>query len=294
MMESPGESSFVKANGWQSFWFLSDANACSLRYIRIGLAIVSTWYFLSHWTDAGVWFADSGILSTSHVAGFLETGDLTDTSQWRLSPLFLTDSLLIVRGYLIVGVCLAVACVWFQSSRAVAICLWLMVLWLANRSLLIDGPEELAIVFGLTYMAIYSPAHEISWQSALARRLIQVHTSLLIGISGLAMLSSLTWWDGTGAFGIAAPVGRRLVDLTTLLTSPGIHEPLTHAIVFTAVLGSIALWIPRLTKPAWIALTAWCVVVSLLSSQWMYLGTIAILLQSFRRCGDTPSASIDG
>ncbi len=277
---------------WQRFWFTADPDAGALRVVRVGLSVAAAWYFASHWSDVGLWLGSDGALATDQLAQFIAAGDVADAAQWRWSPLYMTGSVFVLRLYLLVGVMLAVLAGWVQSSRVPSVMLWLWCVWLANRSLLISGPEELALVFGLAYLAIASPRDERHWTTAFARRLIQVHTTLLIGITGLTMLSANIWWDGTGSFAVAAPKGRRLIDFTDLLTAPWFHEPVTHAIVLTAILAPVAIWLRPTRWPACVTLLVWLVVLGLLSSQWLYVVSIAVLLQSFRKKGKRPSAPL--
>jgi len=278
------DNSTLSLTAWQRFWFLSDKynGPGSYTVMRLGMAVIAIWYFLSHWSDIGLWFGTGGLLETDRLARFLDAGGILDTASWRWSPLYLVDSILILRGYLGVGVLLALATAWYRELRAPVVLLWLWCVWLANRSLLISGPEELALVFGLAYLSIARPTNGSHWSSALAMRLIQVHTSLLICLSGLTMLSAKIWWDGTGSASVAAPTGRRLVDVSQWLTSPWLHESLTHAIVMVAIAGSIAVWFAATRRIACVSLLLWCGILGLLSSQWMYVATLGVLLQSFR------------
>jgi hypothetical protein len=97
------------------------------------------------------------------------------------------------------------------------------------------------------------------------------------------MLSSEIWWDGTGSASVSAPVGRRLLNVADTLENPWIHEPLTHFIVLVAVVGSVTIWIKSLRNYSVCGLLIWCLVMAVLSSQWMYLASIAVALMAFRR-----------
>lgn len=272
----------ITTSRWLSFWFCDAPGGASLFAIRAGLSLIACWYFASHSADAGTWFSGTGLLATERLGDFLDSGDLTDEAKWRISPLYLTSSTVVVRIYLTLGILLAIAAMTIRTSRAPAILLWLWCLWLANRSLLIAGPEELALVFGLAYLTIPRPNDATHWTHVLARRLLQVHLTLLLAATGLTMLSSEIWWDGTGAVSIAAPIGRRSIDLTDLLASPWIHEPLTHAVVIVPIAAAIMIWCQPTRKIAYFSLMLWCVALALLSSQWMYLATMAVLLQCFK------------
>lgn len=278
-------------SAWQRFWFCSEPQASSLQAVRVGLSLIAAWYFASHWLDVGLWFSGPGVLATETLGQFFEAGDMVETAKWRLSPVYWLNSATALRAYLVIGILLAIAASTLNRTRVPAVLLWLWCVWLANRSLLISGPEELVLVFGLAYLAIASPIDPLHWSTAMARRLLQVHTAMWIAITGLTMLSSTIWWDGTGSIAVAAPTGRRLMDLTDILSNPWLHEPLTHALVMTAILAPIAIWFRPMRKPALVALLAWTLVVGMLTSQWMYLLTIAVLLQAFRFASAGPPES---
>lgn len=282
---------------FQDFLFVAEHGAASLRLVRVGLSLIAAWYFISHWADVGVWFAEDGVLSNAQVIGFLETANLTSETNWQWSPLFLVNSIVFLRAFLAFGVVLAIATIVGPAKRVPAVLLWLWVVWLANRSLLIAGPEELVLTYGLGYLALASPAdmqprmatseasttvHCDSWLTNLARRLIQLHTTLLIGMTALTMLASKVWWDGTGSVAVAAPLGRRSLDVSEAISNPWIHEPLTHLIVLVAMFGCVTIWMKNLRQFSLYGLLVWCLVMAILSSQWMYLASIAVLLQAFQ------------
>lgn len=273
--DHPGDA----ATSWTSFWFGAREPKKALGVLRIGLAVISCWYFLSHFADAGKWFSSEGLLATSTLSQFFAAANLSDDAWWRISPLYLVDSAVVLRAYLVFGIVLAVSSVIVKSSRIPALLLWLWCVWLANRSLMISGPEELALCFGLAYLAIASAPRFQHWTDSLALRLTQVHSLALIGFTGLTMLSSSVWWDGTGSVAAAAPTGRRTFDLTEILSSSWLHESLTHALVLTAIIAPVFIWFRKTQMAAYVALMVWCAIVALLTSQWMYLATVAVLLQ---------------
>ncbi|MGV3483677.1 MAG: hypothetical protein ACO1RT_04590, partial [Planctomycetaceae bacterium] len=249
-------------SAWDRFWFYSEHGATSLQVVRIGLSLIAAWYFLSHWADIGLWFAGDGILATEQLGRLIEAEDLVDQYKWRLSPLYWVESTVLLRIYLAIGVLLAIAACVLHTTRAAAVLLWLWCVWLANRSLVISGPEELALVFGLAYIAIASPENPFHWATALARRLIQVHTTLLVVITGLTMLASMIWWDGSGSLSLAAPVGRRMLDVTGMLESLWLQDLVTHLLVLTAILAPIAIWVKRTRRAAQAVLLVWLLLVA--------------------------------
>lgn len=272
-------------SAWNAFWFGDSLAArllagLSLALVRIGLAVIAFWYFASHWSDIAVWFAGDGILSAQSLGIFLADADLGDSVQWRLSPLFWIDSPMLLRGYLLIGMALAIASPLVRSTSAPAILLWLLVVWLANRSLMIDGIEEVTLAWGLGYLAI-SPAGSIGWTVSMARRLMQLHLSLIFLITGLTMLSSFAWWDGTGVMAVVSPVESRYFDFTQTLRTPWIHETLTHGIALGALALPALLWMRPVRQMGFCLAILWCVGLAVLSSQWMHFLAMATLSLSF-------------
>jgi hypothetical protein len=267
--------------GWNRFWFCAAGAQQPLRIVRTGMAAMAFWYFASHWADIGTWLGGEGILASASLARFLNDADLGGDVRWRLSPLYWVDSPLLLRGYLLLGMLLAVASVIKIRTRAISIALWLAVVWLANRTMMLAGLEELALCFGLAYLAIAPADDSLHWTGSLALRLIQLHVSLLIGVTGLTMLSSLIWWDGSGVLAVIAPVENRYIDWAGRL-SPPVYELLTHGIVAIALVVPIFLWFAGTRRAARVAAVLWSVVLGVLSSQLLYFITVAVLLQSFR------------
>lgn len=268
-------------SAWSRWWFCATDVRGSLRIVRVGLAVLAFWYFASHWNDLVLWLGGEGILASESLARFLQDAELGNLVRWRLSPLYWIDSPLLLRGFLIVAMGLAVASVLVRRTRGVQVALWLAVVWLANRVLMLAGLEELALAFGLGYLAIAPADDAPHWSGSLALRLIQAHVTLLLAVTGLTMLSALAWWDGNAVMALVAPVELRYIDWVDRLSTPWVHAGLTHLIVLVAVLAPVLLWIGATRRVACVAATLWCVGLALLSSQLLYFATIGVLLQTF-------------
>lgn len=278
---------------WNRFWFGESGRqqamaGAAMAAVRIGLAVMAFWYFASHWSDIGLWFAGDGVLSSKSLGVFLADAELGETVSWRLSPLYWVDSPLLLRGYLLVGMMLAIALPLVRSTRAVAVALWLAVVWLANRSMIVSGLEEVTLAWGLAYLAIAAPGRpsvdrlaQDGWTASLAQRLIQIHLSIVFLVTGLSMLASLAWWDGTGVMAIVSPAEIRYFDLNETLQSPRIHEPLTHAIVVGAIALPVLLWNRSTQTVGFCLAIAWSIGLAVLSSQCLHFLAMAMLAMSF-------------
>lgn len=272
-------------SGWDRFWF-SSAPIEWLRPIRAALAVIAFLYFASHWSQIGFWFGPDGVIADEVFARIVSATQSATQARWRLSPLFLTESVFAMRGYLVVGMALAVIVALGRGGRWAAVALWLVYLGLANRATLIAGLVELPLAFGLGYAAI-APAGPVAdrtrdWTAGLAMRLLQVHTSLWIVTIVLTQLAGLVWWNGTAAFALAAPTQDRLFDLTSLLQRPMFSAMLTHLLVAMPLIGLPLAWIPRTNRYGVGILVTWWVVLGLLSSQLMYAAAMIALVATLR------------
>lgn len=273
-------------SSWTTFWFTQEASGRILRPIRIGIALLCALYFASHWADIGWWFSQSGALGLDAVKQFLIDADLGDSAGWRLSPLYLVDSPWLLRAYLLAGIGLSLAWGWWTRNRWLGIGVWLAVVGLANRSFLIAGLEELLLVWSVAYLAL-APADGVEhWSGSLALRAIQVHLTILIGVTGLTMLSSLAWWDGTGVMALVAPIEDRYFDWGRILSAAWMQELVSLLIVWGAIAGPVLLWIKATRTVAHIGLTVWAVGLALLSGQAIAFVGIAVLLLAFRSLRD--------
>lgn len=269
-------------SSWTTFWFAQEASGRLLRPIRIGIALLCACYFASHWADIGWWFSQSGALSPEAVRVFLIDADLGDSAGWRLSPLYWVDSPLFLRAYLLAGIGLSLAWGWWTRNRWLGTGVWLAVVGLANRSFLIAGLEELLLAWSVAYLAMAPADGADHWSGSLALRAIQVHLTMLIGVTGLTMLSSLAWWDGTGVMALVAPTEDRYIDWGRILSAAWAQELVSLMIVWGAIAGPILLWIKATRTLGWIGLTAWALGLAMLTSQLITFVGIAVLLLAFR------------
>lgn len=278
---NPMTASAVRSS-WMKFWFQREASGRVLRPIRIGIALLCAVYFASHWADIAWWFSQSGALGPEAVKQFLIDADLGDSAGWRLSPLYLVESALLLRAYLLAGIALSLAWGWWTLNRWLGLGVWLLVIGLANRSFLIAGLEELLLAWSVAYLALAPADGREHWSGSLALRAIQVHLTVLIGVTGMTMLSSLAWWDGTGVMALVAPAEDRYFDWGPVMSAAWLQELVSLLIVVGAIAGPICLWVPATRTFAWVGLAVWAVGLALLTSQFVYFVGIAVLLLAFR------------
>jgi len=277
-------------SAWDRFWFGEVGTGLTLRPLRIGMAVMAIAYFASHWADVGRWFSGTGVLGSEALGQFLLEAQLGEAVRWRLSPLYWIESTWILRGYLVVGMLLAAAWPWVRITRAVGVALWLMVVGMANRAFMISGLEELVLVWGIAYLAIAPPDGSEHWTGSLALRLIQVHLTLWLVVTGLTMLSAEAWWEGTGAMALVAPAEDRRFDLVDSFSGTILLEGTTHAVVLVALVAPVLLWLPAVRALGFGLATFWSLGLALLTSQFTLFVGLAVLLWAFRPRGGSTSA----
>lgn len=275
-------------NRWDRFWF-SPSSVGQVALLRGCLCILTALYFVSCWSDAAFWYADGGPLSPQRVATFLRTSGLDSAAGWIISPLFLTSSMVVYRGYLAIGILLCVVVAAGRGGRIVPWVLWLWLVFWANRAMLLSSLTETALSLGLFASAIAPPAAIIprrqsddrsDWKAGFASRLMSVQASIIIAATFVTMLGGRAWFNGLGAYALAAPAEDRTIDWTRFawFRSPFVYETLTHLLIIALPLGLFLAWLPASTRIGKTMLIAWCVIVGALSSHWLYAATLATML----------------
>ena len=296
---------------WTEFWF-SPSPVASLRNVRRGLCLVAAIYFASSLGDVETWFAHGAPASSSNLATFFRTAELTSDARWMISPLFIWDALagrsalgesaLVYRLYLLVGIGLAVFVAvgdrladWKVPAKLAAlgesswpsVLLWLWFVGWANRIVLLAGTVEPLLSLSLAAIAIapvgrlrsdQESPRPVSWRTTLADRLLSVQATLIALITTATLFASPVWWNGTGAYALVAPTQDRLFTVTgTFFETPLIYELLTALIVCVLPVGIFLAWKPATRKLGIAMVVAWCVAVGLLSANLLYAATLGIL-----------------
>lgn len=279
---------------WDRFWF-TPTTLSRVALVRGILGLVAILYFLGCWSDLEFWYGQSGPLSTSRVASFLDAGDLKGPARWIISPLFLTDSLLIHRLAVVLGVLAAIVVVMGRGGRWAGWILWLLVVGSANRAMILSGLAESFLSLGLFASALAPPAKawtaftrddnaaKVTWLAGLAERLLAVQISVLGAATFVTMLGGRVWFNGLGSYALAAPTPNRTIDWTSegsILANPLIHGSLTHLMVVALPIGFVLAWRPRLNRYGQVVLIGWSLAVALLGSHWLYAMTFAAMVMS--------------
>jgi hypothetical protein len=103
--------------------------------------------------------------------------------------------------------------------------------------------------------------------------------SVVLIATATTTLGGRVWFNGLGAYALAAPSPDRTIDWTnTILLHPLVHESLTHLMVASLPIGLLLSWITRTHRLGKAILLLWCLIVALLGSHWLYAMTLAIMV----------------
>ncbi len=290
---------------WTRFWF-QPAPLVRQRGIRRVLCLLTAVYFFSAIADVPTWFAADGPASSQRLAEFFRAADLTDEAAWMLSPLFawdaafagtsLSQSPLVYRLYLIVGIVLAGSAAWsdelarrtpsprlqrlLQSSVPMVV-LWLWFVGWANRIVLLAGIVEPVLSVSLAAVAVAPIGRggdTLHWRARFSERLLGVQATLLALVTTATMIASATWWNGTGAYALVAPVEDRFFDVReTVFEIALVYESVSFLLIALLPVGVVLAWRSNTRKTGITMIIVWSVVVGLLSANVLYAATFAVI-----------------
>ena len=299
-------------SGWTAFWF-SPSRPSQLTWIRRGLCAVTAVYFASAIADVDTWYVRGAPSSSTNLATFFRTAELTSDARWMVSPLFIWDSVfatsalgesaLVYRGYLLLGILLASLvgfsdrlgrfelpgwCARLVRGSWLPALLWIWFVGWANRVVLLAGVVEPVLSVSLAAIAIAPSASAgsgtqqpegVSWRATLSRRLLAVQATLISILTTATMLASPTWWNGTGAYALVAPEEDRLFSATdTAFRTPLIYESTTALIVCLLPIGIVLAWRTGTRKWGIGLVVGWCGLVGFLSANLLYAATLGIIV----------------
>ncbi len=285
---------------WNRFWFAPEP-VVEMARLRGAFCLLAALYFASAWPDADFWYGEDGVQSSSRMASFLMAAGLDGEARWYVSPLFLLESTTGYRAYLAAGVLLSGVVLAGYGGRLAGFVLWAMMVGLANRALFLAGLVETLLSLALFASAIAPAAPAwykapqapgpACWTAGFARKWIAIQVTVLAVATTATMLAGAVWWNGLGAFALAAPVADRTMDWTTgPLAEPLVHDLVTHLLVVLLPLGVVSAWRrPSLVRslgpslvPGRLLMGLWCITIALLGSFWLYAATFGVMAMAIR------------
>ena len=274
-------------NPWDRFWFAPESTEAIAR-TRGWLCLITAVYFVSAFADVSFWYADGRPFSPQNTSSFWRVAGLEQETRWNISPLFLTGGSLLYHAYLAVGVMLCCVVAAGRGGRPAAFALWAMLVGWANRAMILSGLTETLLSLGLFAAAIAPAApawaadsKSIHWSARLARQLIAVQITIVGLGTFVTMLGGRVWFNGLGAYALAAPWQDRTINWTSdnsLLVNSTVHELLTHMLVLALPMGLLLAWSVSANRYGKAILTLWCVAIACLGSLWLYAASFAVMV----------------
>jgi hypothetical protein len=308
-------------HGWTRFWF-TPSDPIVLSLVRILIALVGLWWYLSYLPVLQDWFGPEGIFSLNMSLALREKMGGTAISLLDLAH---TASQLWLIYFL--GVAALVMMLLGLFTRFATIASLLVVLSFNHRAPMLIRYVDNILPMLMFYLCIGPAGANFSidqcwrqWRrrkrlgtvapepdtiryssaATVAIRLMQVHLALIYGGMLVAQLQGQVWWQGTAVWWMIARPESRLVDLT-FLTGMGSQQleylmnVCTYAILLYELCFATLIWNP-LARPIllilgffiWggLALVSGSVSFAVL----MFVGNLAFLpSETLRRwCGSCP------
>ncbi len=244
----PATTALPFQEAWDAYWFDPQSRAPIVPLQRLVSAVAALW-FLANLSHYDFWWGDSG-LSAAQFSGQLEAfTEGTFAPQFRLTPLWLTNSFVWIGLWCVLGALLALLCGLNWGGRAIRCALALAVLGMAQRMSWTVGLVEPYLVAMTCYLAIPHSSRTIDWSHRLALRLVQVHTWFLLVAALASQLSYDSWWQGETAWWLAAGGQSTLFQSGWFEGRILLVNFLTHGITLATIVAVGCLW-PMASQPS--------------------------------------------
>ncbi len=281
--------------GWDRFWFSPGSTRAAAR-IRAGLCLITAIYFIGAWGDCTRWLAGDAPFSVNRTSTFLQAAGLENDARWIVSPLFLIDRLfgghgLVYRAYLLIGIGLCAAVAFGRGRQMACWALWIVFVGWANRLMLLAGVTEILLSLGLFAAAVAPPAAAVGserrdWKAGFSLRLNAVQITLFAACTIATMLAGSAWWNGLAGYALLAPIEDRTLGIggpDSIFSQAIVYDLITHGLVIALPIGMLLCWVWRRSWIGPAIVIAWCAVVAILGSHWLYGLTFACLALSIRQ-----------
>jgi hypothetical protein len=241
---------------WNVHWFEKRTTA-QAGLIRV---VMGAWccLFTASWFKELPRVIGSGGLFGNEFTRFLIGNGIEGTgSSGRLSILYYVQSDLAVYVYLAATCLVAFLLTLGLGGRIVALINAILILGIAHRIPMLQGPGELLITGMLLYLII-DPGkksnylrvglHDQQLRSSanLMVRLVQAHTLLWLSVGFLSSVAETMWWNGTALWWLAIAERSPVWNAASLSDNPHLVSWLSHA-----YLGVLGLTIIGLVKRTW-------------------------------------------
>jgi len=259
-------------DGWNRFW-MTPGDVLPLCFLRVLVGAVALYHVLSFTPDLISWFAADGLMPRETVRQL--AGDTARFYPSYFNLLTRPTELWIAHGLSAAVVLLFTLGLY---TRAASVGTFLVIVSYHHRAPAISGLIEPVLAMLVLYLCLAPVGRELSldrllgrhadskddgeanggraaWTATLARRLIQVHVSLIYFFMALVMLGwtgEVSWWNGRAMELIVRQPWSPLSGLGDV-AHVYVMNLWTHFIVWFSLVAAVLLWVP-LARPLLVAL----------------------------------------
>ncbi len=274
-----------------AFWF-EPRTTLHAAILRMAVGVWCLIYTISWSKDLPRIIASGGLID-KELARYLIGHNIAGTgSAGRLSILYFVHSDSAVYLYLFLTCCVTVLLILGMGGRVIALLVSFLVLGIAHRVPMLQGPGEL-LILGMVLYLIIDPGKTSNWfrmgvddrqsrsTANLVVRLFQVHTILWLSVTLLSSIAETMWWNGTALWWLAIAERSPIWNADYLSDKPDQVSVISHA-----YLGLLGITIVGLTKRSWrlIGLLAGgllAILSFLMAGDWLLSLSIVCSLSSF-------------
>jgi hypothetical protein len=230
---------------WSRFWFESQSTL-DIALVRVAFGIWSMIYVISWWSDLPALIATGGLLPVELARYLIGAGVPGTGSLGRVSLLYVVESPWVVQAYLAVAWIVSLALTLGLGGRWLALGHALLMLGIAHRMPMLQGPGAAWITGMLLYLAVDPGKLERWWKpglhdhasrvtARLGLRLVQVHVLMWLVVSLLSALAEPMWWSGVAAWWLAENGRSPWFRSEVLSERPYLVNLLTYGYLFLQV-----------------------------------------------------------
>jgi hypothetical protein len=227
---------------WSRFWFESHSTL-DIALVRVAFGIWSMVYLISWWSELPALVAAGGLLPVEMARYLIGAGVPGTGSLGRVSLLYVVESPWVVQAYLAVAWIVSLALTLGLGGRWLALGQALLMLGIAHRIPMLQGPGAAWITGMLLYLVVDPGKLRRWWKPGLhdqasrgtARfglRLVQVHVLMWLVVSFLSTLAEPMWWSGVAAWWLAENGRSPWFNSEALSERPYLVNLLTYGYLF--------------------------------------------------------------
>lgn len=226
---------------WDTHWFSPETEHDLFITRRIVYFATAIW-FLIQLSALSYWWSESGFVATKFASALEGYSEGAFPVRFRVSPLWMTQSKLIVAAWSVAGAILAILSAFNWGGRILRATTALWTLALVQRMSWSGGLVEPYLVALTAYLAIARAHGGEDWSHCFAKKLIQMHTWLLLCAALVSQLALATWRQGEAAWWLAASGRSNVLSTSMLEDRLLVVNFLTHGLTLSTIVAIGCLW----------------------------------------------------